>query len=165
MGAAPIMCFKCVAFRDWAKCWRREEPEPAESHDWSRADVKRSKSRSVTSHRLPSTNGLVKRERTIFNDKAIQKRLHTMFLCMNVYFTILRSGSLGWFLFPPDGRVHWEQHYCSQTEELRPARSLLKPSEHPETGLLHHVLCNYTGVRKHCQTQINLYFINALLNK
>lgn len=63
MGAAPIICFKCVALRDWAKCWRREEPDPEESQDWSRADVKRSKSRSVTSHRLPSTNGLVKRQK------------------------------------------------------------------------------------------------------
>lgn len=159
MGAAPIMCFKCVALRDCAKCWRREEPEPAESQDWSRADVKRSKSRSVTSHRLPSTNGLVKRQRTIFNDKAVH---NTIFSYMDGYFTILRSSSWGWFLFPPGGQVHWEQHYCSQTEELLPALALSKPSEHPESGLLRHVLYNYIEVQIHIVRHKSLY-ISSLI--
>lgn len=162
MGAAPIICFKCVALRDWAKCWRREEPEPAESQDWSRADVKRSKSRSVTSHRFPSTNGLVKRQRTLLNDKAIHKHLHTIFSYMDVHFTILLSSSWGWFLFPPGGHAHWEQHYCSQTKELLPAQALSKPSEHPETGLLHHVLCNYTEVQIHIVRHKSLHISSVL---
>lgn len=88
--------------------------------------------------------------------------LHTMFLYMDGYFTILRSSSWGWFLFPPGGQVHWEQHYCSQTEELLPAQALSKHSEHPESGLLRHVLCNYIEVQIHIVRLKSLHISSVL---
>lgn len=105
------------------------------------------------------------RDEETFN-KAVHKYIHNIFLYMDGYITILPSDSWGWSLFPPDGQEHWEQHYCSQTEELLPAQALSKPSEHPENGHLHHVLCNYRGTHTYCQAHVatSLYFIHSLLN-
>lgn len=146
---------RCVAWRDESMNSGSGAPDPAENQDSSRTLVKRSMSRSVTSHKLPKIKGLggkitylktpqQLRPRSQCRHTAIPKNelLHVD-TSRKIHLTILIWGSPEWCPVPPDCLWPPEQRCYSPEAARQLSSAAWGPSGSPETWLLLHVPHNY----------------------